>query len=141
MRSSKTIRLGGLAGLVLGIGALLAPAAAQASSAVPPPTYKPGGQAASTSVAGARIMVPGVMSRGTMPDAAMASDAMAPAAAPSLTQQLATARLATAKYATSLSRAKADGYRIITKMMPDMGFHFMNAKIQGFHIRKPQILV
>jgi hypothetical protein len=141
MRSRKTIGLGGLAALVLGIGALLAPAAAQASSAVPPPTYKPGDQAASTSVAGARIMVPGIMSRGTMRGGTMASDAMAPAAAPSLTQQLATARLATAKYATSLARAKADGYQIITKMMPNMGFHFMNAKIAGFHIRKPQILV
>ncbi|HEY1641859.1 MAG TPA: hypothetical protein VGG35_14300 [Streptosporangiaceae bacterium] len=141
MRSSKTMRLGGLAGLVLGIGALLAPAAAQASSAVPPPTYRPGDQAASTNVAGARIMAPAVLSGGTMSGGTMAGGAMAPAAAPSLTRQLATARLATAKYATSLSRAKADGYRIITKMMPNMGFHFMNAKIQGFHIRKPQILV
>ena len=60
---------------------------------------------------------------------------------PDLTQQLATARLATAKYATNLSRAKADGYQIITKMMPNMGFHFMNPKVQGFSIRKPQILV
>ena len=56
---------------------------------------------------------------------------MAPAAAPSLTQQLATARLATAKYATNLGRAKADGYQIITKMMPNMGFHFMNPKMRA----------
>ena len=58
-----------------------------------------------------------------------------------LTQQLAAARLATAKYATSLSRAKADGYQIITMMMPNMGFHFMNPKVRGFSIRRPQILV
>jgi len=64
----------------------------------------------------------------------------APAAA-GLTQQIAAARLATAKYATNLNRAKADGYQIITMMMPNMGFHFMNPKIQGFNIAKPQILV
>jgi hypothetical protein len=55
--------------------------------------------------------------------------------------QLAAAREATAKYATNLNKAKADGYRIITPMMPNMGFHFMNPKIAGFDIRKPQILV
>ena len=49
--------------------------------------------------------------------------------------------MATAKYATNLNKAKADGYRIITTMMPNMGFHFMNPKIAGFNIRKPQILV
>jgi hypothetical protein len=58
-----------------------------------------------------------------------------------LTQQLAEARLATAKYATDLGKAKADGYQIITMMMPNMGYHFLNPNISGFNIRKPQILV
>jgi hypothetical protein len=61
--------------------------------------------------------------------------------APALEPQLAAARLATAKYATSLARAKADGYEIITKMIPDMGFHFLNPHVTGFNVRKPQILV
>jgi hypothetical protein len=63
------------------------------------------------------------------------------APSPTLAQQLAAARLATAKYATNLDRAKADGYMIITKMMPEMGFHFLNPNIQGFDVTKPQILV
>src|SRR5690242_3660490 len=36
-----------------------------------------------------------------------------------LIQKLAEARLATAKYSTDLAAAKADGYKIITKMMPN----------------------
>jgi len=63
------------------------------------------------------------------------------AAGPALIRQLAQARLATAKYATNLARAKADGYQVITPMMPDMGIHYMNAGIGGFTITKPQILV
>lgn len=51
------------------------------------------------------------------------------------------ARLATAKYASNLARAKADGYRIITRMIPNMGFHFMNASVTGFDVRRPPILV
>jgi len=65
----------------------------------------------------------------------------ATAAGPALTRQLAQARLATAKYATNLARAKADGYQVITPMIPDMGIHYMNPGIQGFTITKPQILV
>jgi hypothetical protein len=70
-----------------------------------------------------------------------------PAAAPNgsrgqvLASQLARARLATAKYATSLRAAKADGYQIITRMIPDMGWHFLNPSIQGFDVTKPPILV
>jgi hypothetical protein len=63
------------------------------------------------------------------------------AAKPSLASQLASARLATAKYATDLGRAKADGYNIITPMIPSMGYHFMNAKVTGFDVTKPAILV
>ena len=40
-----------------------------------------------------------------------------------------------------LSAAKADGYGIITKMIPDMGYHYMNPKITGFDVTKPPILV
>jgi hypothetical protein len=58
-----------------------------------------------------------------------------------LATQLARARLATARYATSLGIAKADGYQIITRMIPDMGWHFLNPTIQGFDVTKPAILV
>jgi hypothetical protein len=58
-----------------------------------------------------------------------------------LASQLAMARLATAKYATDLTRAKADGYGVITKMIPNMGWHYLNPKVAGFDIRKPPILV
>jgi hypothetical protein len=58
-----------------------------------------------------------------------------------LTADVEAARLATARYATSLGRAKADGYGIITRMIPNMGYHFMNPKVTGFDVRKPAILV
>ena len=60
-----------------------------------------------------------------------------------LTKDIAAARIATAKYATNLAKAQADGYKIITKMMPDMGYHFLNPGIGNspFDVRKPQILV
>jgi hypothetical protein len=59
----------------------------------------------------------------------------------SLASQLASARLATANYATSLHAAKADGYQIITPMIPNMGWHYLNPTIQGFDVTKPPILV
>jgi hypothetical protein len=58
-----------------------------------------------------------------------------------LAAQLARARLATGRYATSLRAAKADGYQILTRMIPDMGWHFLNPTIQGFDVTKPPILV
>jgi hypothetical protein len=58
-----------------------------------------------------------------------------------LADQLAAGRLATAKYATNPHAAKAAGYQIITRMIPDMGWHFLNPDVQGFDIRKPAILV
>ena len=58
-----------------------------------------------------------------------------------LATQLARARLATARYATNLQAAKADGYQILTRMIPDMGWHFLNPTIQGFDVTKPPILV
>jgi hypothetical protein len=56
-------------------------------------------------------------------------------------QQLARARLATAKYATDLDAAKADGYKILTQLIPGMGYHFINPAITGFDVRRPPILV
>ena len=59
-----------------------------------------------------------------------------------LTKDIAAARAATAKYATNLDAAKADGYQILTKEIPDMGFHFVNPNISGgFDVTKPPILV
>ncbi len=59
----------------------------------------------------------------------------------SVVSDVAAARLATAKDATNLARAKADGYRIITRMIPNMGYHFMNPGVTAFNVRKPPILV
>ncbi len=61
--------------------------------------------------------------------------------APVVVAKVAQARLATAKYAMDVERAKADGYAIITPMIPNMGYHFLNAKIEGFDVTKPPILV
>jgi hypothetical protein len=58
-----------------------------------------------------------------------------------LATSLAAARLATAKYVTNLPRAKADGYKVITQMIPNMGWHFLNPKVTGFDVTKPAILV
>jgi hypothetical protein len=63
------------------------------------------------------------------------------AAGVAIAGELAKARAATARYATDLDAAKADGYRIITPMMTDMGFHFLNPSVQGFDVEKPPILV
>jgi hypothetical protein len=64
-----------------------------------------------------------------------------PTVAPGVAASIAQARLATAKYATDLERAKADGYDIITPMIPNMGYHFLNPTVQGFDVTKPPILV
>ena len=58
-----------------------------------------------------------------------------------LARKLARARVATAPYVANLELAKADGYRIITPMMKDMGFHYLNPNITGFDVTKPHILV
>lgn len=58
-----------------------------------------------------------------------------------LAHQLARARLATARYATDLRAARAAGYQIITRMIPDMGYHFLDPTIQGFDVTRPHILV
>lgn len=59
----------------------------------------------------------------------------------SLVAEIAAGRLATARYATSLATAKAAGYQIITRMIPDMGYHFLNPNVKGFDVRTPPILV
>ena len=58
-----------------------------------------------------------------------------------LVADLALARAATAKYVTNLQLAKANGYGIITKMIPNMGYHYMNPTVKGFNVRNPPILV
>jgi hypothetical protein len=58
-----------------------------------------------------------------------------------LASSLAIARIATAKYVTNLGKAKADGYQVITQMIPNMGWHFLNPKVAGFDVRRPPILV
>jgi hypothetical protein len=58
-----------------------------------------------------------------------------------LTADIAAARLATARYVTNLASAKAAGYQIITRMIPNMGYHFLNPNVKGFDVRKPAILV
>ena len=62
-------------------------------------------------------------------------------ATPELTAALGQARGATAKYVTDLSAAEADGYQIITKMMPGMGYHYLNSAVEGFDVTAPPILV
>ncbi len=64
-----------------------------------------------------------------------------PALRPDVVAAVAKARLATAKYATDLERARADGYTIITPMIPNMGYHFLNPKVEGFDVTRPPILV
>ena len=54
---------------------------------------------------------------------------------------MARAGIATAPYVSDLEKAKADGCRIITPMIKDMGFHYLNPAITGFDVAKPHILV
>ncbi len=122
MRTKYMAQLGGIAAVVAAALLWLVPAWAQPRVVDPP-----GPGVAGATAAGGTAPAPAPMT--------------AMAAGPTLTQQLAQARLATAKYATNLGRAKADGYQVITPMMPDMGIHYMNPGIQGFTITKPQILV
>ena len=130
MRLMRMAGLGSIAAVALA-GSLALPAQARPV----PPGPGPGGYQSKALIAPPKADPPKETGTGQP----MAGPT-APAAA-GLTQQIAAARLATAKYATNLNRAKADGYQIITMMMPNMGFQFMNPKIQGFNIAKPQILV
>ena len=129
MRKTSVVKLGSIAAAVAAATMWMSPAWGQTG-----PTWSQTARAGSQADRkGARghCLPPDLRNRGVA----------ALAASPSLTQQLAEARLATAKYATNLGKAKADGYEIITPMMPNMGIHFLNPKVSGFNIRKPPILV
>ena len=123
MKRMRIVSLGGLAAAALAVGLPMLPAQAQ-STVIP---YGGGGPLHTSQPAKTQL-----------------GHEMTVSADPLSLQiagQLAAARAATAKYALNLAKAKADGYMIITKMMPNMGFHFLNPKISGFNVRKPQILV
>ena len=104
-----------------------------------PPTVASHGAAGSTRTAEATT--PAAAGTGAPTDERALERGIRTAKPASLAAQLASARLATARYATSLGAAKADGYRIITRDIPNMGWHFMNPKIQDFDVRRPPILV
>lgn len=61
--------------------------------------------------------------------------------APDVIAKVAQVRLATAKYVTNPTLARAEGYQIITPMIPNMGYHYLNPKIQAFDVTRPPILV
>jgi hypothetical protein len=96
-------------------------------------TLKPGTNPTSLGVGGSPPVSPAT---GELRRAAAGGETHA-----TLISQLALARLATAKYVSDLGRAKEAGYRIITRMIPDMGYHYMNTSVKGFDVRKPPILV
>ncbi len=62
------------------------------------------------------------------------------AAHPSDAKLIAAIRQATAKY-LDVEKAKADGYKRVSRMAPNMGYHFINSKIRGFAIDKPNLLL
>jgi hypothetical protein len=102
------------------------------------------GLAAILIAAGAALAGLAVSSSGSeaAPLAHVHNHAQAAGVPKALSPLLARARLATAKYATDLARAKRDGYVVtVTRMIPDMGWHFMNPKLTGFDVTKPAILV
>jgi hypothetical protein len=80
-----------------------------------------------TTIALALILALGLLST---PAAAHSSDA----------KLIAAIRQATAKY-LDVEKAKADGYRMTTRMIPNMGYHFINPKLRGFAIGKPNLLL
>lgn len=142
----RLIQLGGAVALITAVTAAAGPAFGSVSGySVPPPaqgthpTGPPGATTSSTAGSGraASGRVGAAMSTSAMPDMGSAASAGSNV----LAGQLSAMRTATAKYATNLGAAKADGYQIITKMMPSMGYHFLNPAIKGFSASKPQILV
>lgn len=87
-----------------------------------------------------RITV-GVLLAAAVTAATAGASSAAPSTNATLVKDIALARVATAKYVNSLARARADGYQIITQMIPNMGLHYMNPNVKGFDVRKPPILV
>jgi hypothetical protein len=88
-----------------------------------------------------RLIVIGLLAALAVSATAAASSSPSGARSSSLAAQLALARVATAKYVTNLERAKADGYQVITPMIPSMGYHYLNPNVKGFDVRRPPILV
>jgi hypothetical protein len=76
-----------------------------------------------------------------VPEHAGSESASVVSTSPELAAKLAQARAATAGYVTNLYAAETAGYQIITKMMPEMGYHYLNPKVQGFDVTQPAILV
>jgi hypothetical protein len=64
-----------------------------------------------------------------------------PEITPEIAAQVAQIRAGTAKYANNIDAATEDGFFIITQMIPDMGYHFLNPNVEGFDIGQPPILV
>ncbi len=60
---------------------------------------------------------------------------------PELADSLAEMRAGTARYANDLDAALEDGYFMITQMIPDMGYHFLNPAVEGVDMARPPILV
>jgi hypothetical protein len=83
----------------------------------------------------------GVLLAAVVSATAVTGSSAAPSTNKALVADIAQARVATAKYVNNLARAKADGYQIITQMIPNMGMHYLNPGIKGFNVRKPPILV
>ena len=90
---------------------------------------------------GSMAVVPAALGSAKAPRAVHGVNATTRGTSTDLAAQLADARLATAKYALNLRQAKKDGYFILTRGIPDMGYHFLNPNITGFDITKPPILV
>jgi hypothetical protein len=83
----------------------------------------------------------GVLLAAAVIGATAGASSAAPAMSSALVTDIAQARVATAKYVNNLARAKADGYQIITQMIPNMGLHYLNPAVKGFNVRRPPILV
>jgi hypothetical protein len=64
-----------------------------------------------------------------------------PEITPEIAADLAQIRAGTAQYVNDLDSAAEDGFFIITQMIPDMGYHFLNPNVEGFDIGQPPILV
>lgn len=92
-------------------------------------------------IAGSVLIAVAAAASTTRPATPAAVSTPALAAGPQLAADVLAARQATAKYATNLARARANGYRIITRMIPYMGYHFMNPSVTSFDVRRPPILV
>jgi hypothetical protein len=64
-----------------------------------------------------------------------------PEITPEIAAQVAQIRAGTAGYVNDRDAAVEDGFFIITQMIPDMGYHFLNPSVEGFDIGQPPILV